>query len=61
MTNKGMAKNTLEILANKYYINTKGKKIELSNEIEICKKETVLFTSDELSILSETIKEKKHF
>ncbi|MBK1894788.1 TIGR02452 family protein [Chryseobacterium paridis] len=61
MTNKGMAKDTLEILAKKYYINTEKEKIELSKEIEICKKETVLLSSDELSRLSETIKGKDIF
>jgi uncharacterized protein (TIGR02452 family) len=49
MTNKGMAKDTLEILANKYYINEENEKINIENELEISTKGTVLFWSDELS------------
>ncbi|UFH30525.1 TIGR02452 family protein [Chryseobacterium sp. C-71] len=49
MTNKGMAKDTLEILAKKYYINEHNEKINIENELEISKKETVLFSSEELS------------
>ncbi|GAA4164185.1 hypothetical protein GCM10022217_34360 [Chryseobacterium ginsenosidimutans] len=49
MTNKGMAKETLEILAKKYYINEDNEKINIENELEICKKETVLFSSEQLS------------
>ncbi|KFF01425.1 hypothetical protein IX39_01850 [Chryseobacterium formosense] len=49
MTNKGMAKDTLEILAKKYYINEDNEKINIENELEICKKETVLFSSEQLS------------
>ncbi|MCX8522672.1 TIGR02452 family protein [Chryseobacterium formosus] len=49
MTNKGMAKDTLEILAKKYYINEHNEKINIENELEICKKETVLFSSEQLS------------
>lgn len=48
MTNKGMAKDTLEIIAQKYYINEHNEKINIENELEICKKETVLFSSEQL-------------
>jgi len=48
MTNKGMAKETLEILAKKYYINEHNEKISIENEMETCTKETVLFSSEEL-------------
>jgi uncharacterized protein (TIGR02452 family) len=58
MTNKGMAKDTLEILAKKYYINEHNEKINIENELEICKKETVLFSSEQLSemITNELVK-----
>jgi uncharacterized protein (TIGR02452 family) len=49
MTNKGMAKDTLEILAKKYYINDHNEKVNIENELEICKKGTVLYWSDDLS------------
>ena len=49
MTNKGMAKDTLDILAKKYYINENNEKINIENELQISKKETVLFSSEELS------------
>ncbi|MDH6251586.1 uncharacterized protein (TIGR02452 family) [Chryseobacterium sp. H1D6B] len=55
MTNKGMAKDTLEILAKKYYINIQNEKVNLEHEIEVCKKETVLFTSEELLELTKNI------
>ncbi|MBT2621450.1 TIGR02452 family protein [Chryseobacterium sp. ISL-6] len=61
MTNKGMAKDTLEILANKKYINLKGEKVELDREIEICKKRTVLFSSEELAVLVENVVTKNDF
>jgi uncharacterized protein (TIGR02452 family) len=48
MTNKGMAKDTLEILAKKYYINDNNEKIDIQKELEFCKKETKLFSSEEL-------------
>ncbi|MBB6371259.1 TIGR02452 family protein [Chryseobacterium shigense] len=51
MTNKGMAKDTLEILARTYYINEENEKIDLKNQLEVCKKETVLFSSEELSTM----------
>lgn len=53
MTNKGMAKDTLDILAKKYYINEHNEKINIGNELEICKKETVLFTPEQLSEMKE--------
>ncbi|MBB4806967.1 uncharacterized protein (TIGR02452 family) [Chryseobacterium defluvii] len=53
MTNKGMAKDTLEILAQKYYINTENTKVDLEKELETCKKETRLFISEELSELTD--------
>ncbi|WP_228375824.1 TIGR02452 family protein [Chryseobacterium taiwanense] len=51
MTNKGMAKDTLEILARKYYINEHNEKITIENELEISTKGTVLFYPEELSEL----------
>lgn len=54
MTNKGMAKDTLDILAQKYYINENNKKINIENELEISKKETVLFTPEQLSEMKES-------
>lgn len=33
-----MAKDTLEILARKYYINKNNEKVDLQKEIETCKK-----------------------
>lgn len=53
MTNKGMAKDTLDILAKKYYINEHNEKISIENEMEICTKETILFSSKELSEMTE--------
>ncbi len=38
MTNKGMAKDTLDILSRKYYINEHNEKINIENELEISKK-----------------------
>jgi uncharacterized protein (TIGR02452 family) len=52
MTNKGMAKDTLDILAKKYYINENNEKVNIENELEICKRETVLFSSEELAELA---------
>ncbi|WP_343611155.1 TIGR02452 family protein [Chryseobacterium oranimense] len=49
MTNKGMAKDTLEILTKTYYINEENERIDLNNQLELCKKGTVLFSSEELS------------
>ena len=49
MTNKGMAKDTLEILAKKYYINENNEKISIENEMQNCIEETVLYSSEELS------------
>lgn len=54
MTNKGMAKDTLEILAKKYYINEENEKISIENELETCKKGTVLFSSEELTEISKS-------
>ncbi len=48
MTNKGMAKDTLDILAKKYYINEHNEKINIENELENSTKGTVLFYPDEL-------------
>ncbi|MFP3596488.1 TIGR02452 family protein [Chryseobacterium sp. SIMBA_029] len=61
MTNRGMAKDTLEILAKKYYINSKKEKVELQKEIEACKKNTVLFSAEELFILTQNIPEALDF
>ncbi|REC55868.1 TIGR02452 family protein [Chryseobacterium piscium] len=49
MTNKGMAKDTLDILAKKYYINEYKEKINIENELEISTKGTILFSPEELS------------
>ncbi|WP_431611295.1 TIGR02452 family protein [Chryseobacterium sp. 'Rf worker isolate 10'] len=54
MTNKGMAKDTLDILAKKYYINENNEKINIENELEISKKETFLFTPEQLSKIKES-------
>ncbi|PKF75186.1 TIGR02452 family protein [Chryseobacterium sp. PMSZPI] len=61
MTNKGMAKDTLDILAKKYYINEHNEKINIENELEICKKETVLFTPEQLSEIKETLMPETNF
>ncbi|MCW3160724.1 TIGR02452 family protein [Chryseobacterium oryctis] len=53
MTNKGMAKDTLEILARKYYINEQNERISIENELENSKKGTVLFSSEQLSEMKE--------
>lgn len=53
MTNKGMAKDTLEILARKYYINENNEKINIENELRDSVNGTVLFSSEELSKLVE--------
>lgn len=53
MTNKGMAKDTLEILARKYYINENNEKINIENELEICRRETILYSSEKLAELAE--------
>lgn len=53
MTNKGMAKDTLEILAKKYYINENNEKINIENELKNATDGTVLFSSEELSKLIE--------
>lgn len=49
MTNKGMAKDTLEILARKYYINEHNEKISIENELGVSTKGTVLFSPEDLS------------
>ncbi|PIF43848.1 uncharacterized protein (TIGR02452 family) [Chryseobacterium sp. 52] len=49
MTNKGMAKDTLDILAKTYYINRENQKITIEKELETCKKGIVLFSSGELA------------
>jgi len=49
MTNKEMAKDTLEILARKYYINENNERIDIENELEISKNETVLYSSEMLA------------
>ncbi|GAA5091757.1 hypothetical protein GCM10023210_19700 [Chryseobacterium ginsengisoli] len=54
MTNKGMAKDTLEILAKKYYINEQNEKVSIENEMKICIKETILFSSEELSEMTKS-------
>lgn len=48
-----MAKDTLDILAKKYYINDHNEKINIENELEISKKETALFTPEQLSEMVE--------
>lgn len=54
MTNKGMAKDTLEILAKKYYINEHNEKVSIEKEMEISTKGTVLFSSEELSEMTKS-------
>lgn len=49
MTNKGMAKDTLEILARKYYINGNNERIDIENELEISRNETILYSSEMLA------------
>lgn len=61
MTNKGMAKDTLDILAKKYYINEHNEKINIENELEVSTKGTVLFYSDELSELANNELPETHF
>ncbi len=61
MTNKGMAKDTLEILAKKYYINEKHEKISIENEMQNCIKETVLYSSEELSEMTKKELPETHF
>lgn len=53
MTNKGMAKDTLDILARKYYINGNNEKVNIENELETAKRGTVLYSSEELSEMAE--------
>lgn len=48
-----MAKDTLNILANTYYINEKNERIDIKKELETCKKETVLFSPEQLNVLTE--------
>lgn len=55
MTNKGMAKDTLEILAKKYYINKDNQKITIEKELEICTQKTVLFSSKDLYEMTENV------
>lgn len=61
MTNRGMAKDTLEILAKKFYINPNRDKVELDQEIENCKKDTILCSSEELSVSAENVDIKNNF
>ncbi|WP_241329998.1 TIGR02452 family protein [Chryseobacterium arthrosphaerae] len=53
MTNKEMAKGTLDILARKYYINEQNETIYIENELETCKKGTVLYSPEQLSEMAE--------
>ena len=53
MTNKGMAKDTLDILARKYYINTENDRIDIGKELKISKEGTILFTPEQLSEMTE--------
>ncbi len=48
MTNRGMAKDTLAILAKNEYINAKGIKISLKKDIDYCLSNTVFHTSENL-------------
>ncbi len=61
MTNKGMAKDTLDILARKYYINTENQRIDIAKELEISKTETVLFTPEQLAELTAAPMPETHF
>ncbi len=56
-----MAKDTLEILAKKYYINEHKEKISIGNEMETCIRETFLFSSEELSEMAENKLPETHF
>lgn len=53
MTNKGMAKDTLDILARKYYINENHETIHIEKELEACKEGTVLYSPEQLSEMAE--------
>lgn len=61
MTNKGMAKDTLEILAKKYYINKDNQKITIEKELEICTQKTVLFSSEDLYEMTENVLSEGNF
>jgi len=61
MTNKEMAKDTLEILAKKYYINEQNEKVSIEEEMEACIKETVLYSSEELSEMTKNEHPETHF
>jgi uncharacterized protein (TIGR02452 family) len=52
MTNRGMAKDTLDILAKKEYINPQGFKVFLSKDIEYCLANTAFYTSQKLDIMT---------
>lgn len=56
-----MAKDTLDILARKYYINTENERIDIAKELEISKKETTLFTPEQLSELTLAPMPEVHF
>ncbi len=56
-----MAKDTLDILAKKYYINEHNEKINIENELEFSKKGTVLFYPEELSEIANNELPKTHF
>nr|WP_315033267.1 TIGR02452 family protein [uncultured Chryseobacterium sp.] len=61
MTNKGMAKDTLDILAKKYYINSENQRIDIAKELEISKGGTILYTPEELAELTTTPMPEPHF
>lgn len=56
-----MAKDTLDILARKYYINTENERINIEKELEISTKETVLFTPEQLAELAAASMPEVHF
>lgn len=56
-----MAKDTLDILARKYYINKENERVDIEKELEISKKETTLFTPEQLSELADAPMPEVHF
>lgn len=61
MTNKEMAKDTLDILAKKYYINEHNETIDIENELEVSKKGTILYSPEQLSEMTEAAMPETHF
>ncbi|AQX11856.1 TIGR02452 family protein [Elizabethkingia meningoseptica] len=53
MTNKEMARDTLEILTRKYYTNKENERISIEKELKTSKEKTRFYTTTELSLLAE--------